>query len=161
MGGLRQGHATRARRAAQRVVARPQRGVQVRMQRRRDIELDALMKFRGQLNKELEARGVKLSVNDFIIKACALALQAVPDCNAVWAGDRVLRFKASDVAVAQEIERATKQLALEFPNLHFLRVYSVASGTLDSGASVEAATSSPFAALAALLKPKTGSDRDD
>jgi pyruvate dehydrogenase E2 component (dihydrolipoamide acetyltransferase) len=71
---------------------------------RRDIELDALMKFRGQLNKELEARGVKLSVNDFIIKACALALQAVPDCNAVWAGDRVLKLEPSDVAVAVAIE---------------------------------------------------------
>ncbi|MEL7278661.1 MAG: 2-oxo acid dehydrogenase subunit E2, partial [Pseudomonadota bacterium] len=52
---------------------------------RRDIHLDALLKFRSQLNKGLEARGVKLSVNDFIIKACALALQEVPDCNAVWA----------------------------------------------------------------------------
>jgi pyruvate dehydrogenase E2 component (dihydrolipoamide acetyltransferase) len=71
---------------------------------RRDIELDALLKFRGQLNKELEARGVKLSVNDFIIKACALALQAVPDCNAVWAGDRVLKLRPSDVAVAVAIE---------------------------------------------------------
>jgi pyruvate dehydrogenase E2 component (dihydrolipoyllysine-residue acetyltransferase) len=71
---------------------------------RREIRLDALMKFRGQLNKELEARGVKLSVNDFIIKASAIALQQVPDCNAVWAGDRVLRLKASDVAVAVAIE---------------------------------------------------------
>ena len=71
---------------------------------RRDIRLDALMAFRAQLNKELAGRGVKLSVNDFIIKACALALQAVPDCNAVWAGDRVLRLKPSDVAVAVAIE---------------------------------------------------------
>ena len=71
---------------------------------RRDIKLDALMKFRGQLNKQLEARGVKLSVNDFIIKACALALQSVPDANAVWAGDRVLKLKPSDVAVAVAIE---------------------------------------------------------
>ncbi|PVA08068.1 pyruvate dehydrogenase complex dihydrolipoamide acetyltransferase [Thalassorhabdomicrobium marinisediminis] len=71
---------------------------------RRDIELDALLKFRSQLNKTLEDRGVKLSVNDFIIKACALALQEVPDANAVWAGDRVLRMKASDVAVAVAIE---------------------------------------------------------
>jgi pyruvate dehydrogenase E2 component (dihydrolipoamide acetyltransferase) len=71
---------------------------------RRDIELDALLKFRGQLNKELEGRGVKLSVNDFVIKACALALQQVPDCNAVWAGDRVLKLKPSDVAVAVAIE---------------------------------------------------------
>ena len=71
---------------------------------RRDIELDALLKFRSQLNKTLEGRGVKLSVNDFIIKACALALQEVPEANAVWAGDRVLQMKASDVAVAVAIE---------------------------------------------------------
>ena len=71
---------------------------------RRDIKLDALLKFRGQLNKDLESRGVKLSVNDFIIKACALALQSVPDANAVWAGDRMLKLKPSDVAVAVAIE---------------------------------------------------------
>ena len=71
---------------------------------RREIELDALLAFRGELNKGLEAKGVKVSVNDFVIKACALALQDVPDCNAAWAGDRILRFKASDVAVAVAIE---------------------------------------------------------
>jgi len=71
---------------------------------RREITLDALMKFRSDLNKQLESRGVKLSVNDFIIKACALALQAVPDANAVWAGDKVLKLKPSDVAVAVAIE---------------------------------------------------------
>ncbi|WP_321832490.1 pyruvate dehydrogenase complex dihydrolipoamide acetyltransferase [Thalassovita sp.] len=71
---------------------------------RRDIKLDALLKFRSQLNKQLEARGVKLSVNDFIIKAVANALQQVPEANAVWAGDRVLQMKASDVAVAVAIE---------------------------------------------------------
>ena len=71
---------------------------------RRDIDLDALMAFRAELNAKLEARGVKLSVNDFVIKACALALQQVPAANAVWAGDRVLQFKKSDVAVAVAIE---------------------------------------------------------
>ena len=71
---------------------------------RRDVQLDALMAFRATLNKQLEGRGVKLSVNDFIIKACANALQAVPDCNAVWAGDRILKLKPSDVAVAVAIE---------------------------------------------------------
>jgi pyruvate dehydrogenase E2 component (dihydrolipoamide acetyltransferase) len=71
---------------------------------RRDIRLDALLKFRAQLNKQLEGRGVKLSVNDFIIKAVANALQQVPACNAVWAGDRVLQLKPSDVAVAVAIE---------------------------------------------------------
>jgi len=71
---------------------------------RRDIRLDALMAFRGQLNKQLEARGVKLSVNDFIIKACANALQQVPAANAVWAGDRILRLIPSDVAVAVAVD---------------------------------------------------------
>ncbi len=71
---------------------------------RRSVRLDGLMAFREQLNKGLESRGVKLSVNDFIIKACAMALQSVPDANAVWAGDRVLRLKPSDVAVAVAIE---------------------------------------------------------
>ena len=71
---------------------------------RKSVRLDALMAFRETLNKQLEVRGVKLSVNDFIIKASALALQAVPNANAVWAGDRILRIKQSDVAVAVAIE---------------------------------------------------------
>ena len=71
---------------------------------RRDIHLDALLKLRGEMNKGLEARGIKLSVNDYIIKACAMALQTVPDCNAVWAGDRILKLAPSDVAVAVAIE---------------------------------------------------------
>jgi pyruvate dehydrogenase E2 component (dihydrolipoamide acetyltransferase) len=71
---------------------------------RRDVELDALLAFREQLNAKGKARGVKLSVNDFIIKASALALQDVPGCNAVWAGDRILKIKPSDVAVAVAIE---------------------------------------------------------
>ena len=71
---------------------------------RRSVRLDALMAFRETLNKQLESRGVKLSVNDFIIKASALALQAVPKANAVWAGDRILQIKQSDVAVAVAIE---------------------------------------------------------
>ncbi len=71
---------------------------------RREVRLDTLMAFREQLNKGLESRGVKLSVNDFIIKASAMALQAVPNANAVWAGDRILRLKPSDVAVAVAVE---------------------------------------------------------
>ena len=71
---------------------------------RRDIRLDALMTFRTDLNARLEARKIKISVNDFIIKASALALQQVPMANAVWAGDRILKMKASDVAVAVAVE---------------------------------------------------------
>ena len=71
---------------------------------RRDIRLDKLLRVRGEINKGLEARGVKTSINDFIIKACALALQKVPTANAVWAGDRVLQMEASDISVAVAIE---------------------------------------------------------
>ena len=71
---------------------------------RQDIRLDKLLRVRGEINKGLEARGVKTSVNDFIIKACALALQKVPTANAVWAGDRVLQMEASDISVAVAIE---------------------------------------------------------
>jgi pyruvate dehydrogenase E2 component (dihydrolipoamide acetyltransferase) len=46
----------------------------------------------------------KLSLNDFIIKALALALQRVPAANAVWAEDRILRFKSSDIGVAVAID---------------------------------------------------------
>jgi pyruvate dehydrogenase E2 component (dihydrolipoamide acetyltransferase) len=71
---------------------------------RRDIRIDDLLAFRSELNGKLEKRGVKLSVNDFIIKACALALQQVPAANAVWAGDRVFQLAPSDVAVAVAID---------------------------------------------------------
>ena len=71
---------------------------------RRDIRLDALLSFRSELNNSLSEKGVKISVNDFVIKACALALREVPACNAAWAGDRILKFRAADVAVAVAIE---------------------------------------------------------
>ncbi|MDG1458429.1 MAG: pyruvate dehydrogenase complex dihydrolipoamide acetyltransferase [Pseudoprimorskyibacter sp.] len=71
---------------------------------RRDIRIDALLSLRKQLNQSLDTRGVKLSINDFIIKACALALQQVPAANAVWAGDAILRMHPSDVAVAVAVE---------------------------------------------------------
>ncbi len=71
---------------------------------RRDIKLDALLSFRSQINKQLEARGAKLSVNDFIIKACALALQSVPKANAIWANNKVFLLKPSDVAVAVAVD---------------------------------------------------------
>ena len=92
---------------------------------RRDIQLDALLKFRSQLNKTLEARGVKLSVNDFIIKACALALQEVPEANAVWAGDRVLQMTTSDVAVAVAIEGGLFTPVLQDAEMKSLSALSV------------------------------------
>ncbi|MGY9048179.1 MAG: 2-oxo acid dehydrogenase subunit E2, partial [Rhodobacterales bacterium] len=71
---------------------------------RRDIRLDALLALRSEVNQQLGRPGINLSVNDFIIKACALALQHTPEANAVWAGDHILRFDASDVAVAVAVK---------------------------------------------------------
>ena len=71
---------------------------------RRDIRIDALLAGRAHINKQLEARGLKVSVNDFIIKACAMALQTVPAANAIWAGDRLFQLKPSDVAVAVAVD---------------------------------------------------------
>ncbi|WP_234050327.1 MULTISPECIES: pyruvate dehydrogenase complex dihydrolipoamide acetyltransferase [unclassified Xanthobacter] len=74
-----------------------------------DCDLDDLMALREQVNanapKDKDGKAAyRVSVNDFIIKALALALQKVPACNAVWAEDRILRMKHSDVGVAVAID---------------------------------------------------------
>ena len=68
-----------------------------------DIRLDALLKLRGELNAALETQGVKLSVNDMLIKALAKSLVAVPSCNVQFAGDTLLSFKRADISVAVSI----------------------------------------------------------
>ena len=65
-----------------------------------DIRLDALLKLRGDLNKALEARGVKLSVNDLLIKALGVALEATPKCNVTFTGDNLVSYRRADVSVA-------------------------------------------------------------
>jgi pyruvate dehydrogenase E2 component (dihydrolipoamide acetyltransferase) len=73
-----------------------------------DVEIGALLKLREEANASaLDKEGkpaFRLSVNDFIIKAWAAALQRIPAANAVWAEDRVLRFRRADVAVAVAID---------------------------------------------------------
>jgi len=69
-----------------------------------DIQLDALLKLRGELNASLAARGVKLSVNDMLIKALALALIEVPECNVSFAGDQLIKYSRADISVAVSIE---------------------------------------------------------
>ena len=71
---------------------------------RRSVQLDNLLKIRSEMNIGLINSGIKISVNDFIVKASALALQDVPEANVVWAQDRILQLKASDVAVAVSVE---------------------------------------------------------
>jgi pyruvate dehydrogenase E2 component (dihydrolipoamide acetyltransferase) len=68
-----------------------------------DIRLDALLKLRTELNAALESRGVKLSVNDMLIKALAAALIEVPSCNVQFGGDTLLKFSRADISVAVSI----------------------------------------------------------
>ena len=65
-----------------------------------DVRLDALLKLRGELNASLEPDGVKLSVNDLLIKALARALQRVPQCNVSFQGEELLRYSRQDISVA-------------------------------------------------------------
>ncbi len=68
-----------------------------------DCELDALLDMRARLNKKLEGEGVKLSVNDLIIKACASALIKVPNANVSWSDEGMLKFHQADISVAVAI----------------------------------------------------------
>ena len=68
-----------------------------------DVRLDALLKLRGELNANLESRGVKLSVNDMLVKALALALVQVPKCNVSFAGDNMLQYARADISVAVSV----------------------------------------------------------
>jgi pyruvate dehydrogenase E2 component (dihydrolipoamide acetyltransferase) len=71
---------------------------------RRSVSLDKLLMIRTEMNDGLADKGIKISVNDFIIKASSLALQDIPQANVVWAHDRILQMKSSDVAVAVSVE---------------------------------------------------------
>jgi len=68
-----------------------------------DIRLDALLKLRGELNASLAPRGIKLSVNDLLIKALGLALTQVPECNVAFAGDTLRQYSRADISVAVSI----------------------------------------------------------
>ena len=68
-----------------------------------DIRLDALLRLRSEINAALEADGIKVSVNDMLIKALAKALLRVPSCNVQFAGDTLLKFSRADISVAVSI----------------------------------------------------------
>lgn len=72
-----------------------------------DCELDALLALREQLNKAAPEKNgkpaYKLSVNDMVIKAMAMALKAVPDANVSWTDNAMLKHKHADVGVAVSI----------------------------------------------------------
>ena len=68
-----------------------------------DCEIDELLKMRKELNAQAP-EGVKISVNDMLIRACALALKHVPDANASYTPDGIAMHKNADVAVAVAID---------------------------------------------------------
>ena len=71
---------------------------------RKEAKIDELLQVRARLNAHFAEKNNKLSINDFIIKSCALALQSVPTANAIWAEDKILQLKPSDIAVAVSVE---------------------------------------------------------
>ena len=68
-----------------------------------DIRLDKLMALRAELNDALASQGVKLSVNDLLIKALGKALVAVPGCNVTFAGNELIKYSRADISVAVSI----------------------------------------------------------
>lgn len=64
------------------------------------VDVERLLSFRKEINTGLEAQGVKVSVNDLIVRAAALALRLHPDANSSWAGDKLLRHGHVNVGIA-------------------------------------------------------------
>ena len=74
-----------------------------------DVNIDRLLALREQANgsapKDEEGKpAYKVSINDFIIRGLALALRQVPEANAIWAGDKILKFRRSDIGVAVALD---------------------------------------------------------
>lgn len=70
-----------------------------------DCRIDKLLAFRAELNTALESSGARrVSINDMLVRACALTLAAVPEANASWAGDHILQYKDANVSIAVAID---------------------------------------------------------
>jgi len=65
-----------------------------------ECNMDSIVKLRSEINKTYEKEGIKLSVNDFIIKATALASKRVPQCNSAWMDSFIREYHSCDVSVA-------------------------------------------------------------
>ena len=71
---------------------------------RKNVYVDTLLSARKLLNKKLEPKKIKISINDIIIKAIAHALYNNPDCNVTWGEDKIIKSKSTDVALAIAID---------------------------------------------------------
>ena len=117
------------------------------------FSMDALMDLRRSLNEKLSGEGVKLSVNDFIVRACALSMAEHPMFNASWAGDRILVHGRVNVGVAISLpeERGGGLVVASIRDAHLksLRMISAESKHLavkarDKGLSTEEMSDSTF-----------------
>lgn len=68
-----------------------------------DVDAEALVEARAEVNRFLEGEGVKVSINDFVLKAAALALRQVPEVNSSLDGDTIFRHRVVDISVAVAI----------------------------------------------------------
>jgi pyruvate dehydrogenase E2 component (dihydrolipoamide acetyltransferase) len=69
-----------------------------------DVEIDALLAARVKINAMLEKDGVKVSVNDLVIKAVAIALRRVPEANASYTPEGIAMHRHADIAMAVAID---------------------------------------------------------
>jgi pyruvate dehydrogenase E2 component (dihydrolipoamide acetyltransferase) len=69
-----------------------------------EVEMDDLLALRKQLNEQLEEQGIKLSINDFVMKAIALALKDFPNLNALWTSEGIELHQQVDLAMAVALE---------------------------------------------------------
>jgi pyruvate dehydrogenase E2 component (dihydrolipoamide acetyltransferase) len=69
-----------------------------------DVDMSRAVEARARINRDLERDGVKISYNDIVLKATAMALARHPECNAHWGGDHVVRFNRVHLGVAVAIE---------------------------------------------------------
>ena len=69
-----------------------------------DVEIDALLAARARINGLLEPRGIKVSVNDLVIKAAALALKQVPEANASFTPEGIALHRHADISMAVAVE---------------------------------------------------------
>ena len=69
-----------------------------------DVEIDALLAARTRINGLLEPRGIKVSVNDLVIKAAALALKQVPEANASFTPEGIALHRHADISMAVAVE---------------------------------------------------------
>lgn len=68
-----------------------------------DVRIDALLALRSEINEILAERAIKVSVNDMVVKALALALKEVPSCNVTFTGETLLQYYRADISVAVSI----------------------------------------------------------